>query len=199
MVFFATKRSRRNKKRTKGQQKQHKRPWIATITTQPTSDFEGSSAWIRDLRYGRTFSENLKSGRKKHPSPSTRPQPQKRATFLIEAAAAASINLLLLLLLGICHLGSYNNIFLANYAYVYYNEGSYPFFSHNTIWMCTVWWRRKRWSNKTINCEERFVKGNHFLNIGVLTTINPFIRIPRCRWIMFLFENYYFFLICLSS
>ena len=84
---------------------------------------------IRDLRYGRTLSgsKNLKSGRKKHPSPSTRPQPQKRATFLIEAAAA-SINLLLLLLLGICHLGSYNNIFLANYAYVYYNEGSYPFF-----------------------------------------------------------------------
>ena len=84
---------------------------------------------IRDLRYGRTLSgsKNLKSGRKKHPSPSTRPQPQKRATFLIEAAAAASINLLLLLL-GICHLGSYNNIFLANYAYVYYNEGSYPFF-----------------------------------------------------------------------
>ena len=76
---------------------------------------------IRDLRYGRTLSgsKNLKSGRKKHPSPSTRPQPQKRATFLIEAAAAASINLLLLLL-GICHLGSYNNIFLANYAYVYY-------------------------------------------------------------------------------
>ena len=75
---------------------------------------------IRDLRYGRTLSgsKNLKSGRKKHPSPSTRPQPQKRATFLI-AAAAASINLLLLLLLGICHLGSYNNIFLANYAYVY--------------------------------------------------------------------------------
>ena len=82
---------------------------------------------IRDLRYGRTLSgsKNLKSGRKKHPSPSTRPQPQKRATFLI--AAAASINLLLLLL-GICHLGSYNNIFLANSAYVYYNEGSYPFF-----------------------------------------------------------------------
>ena len=144
---------------------------------------------IRDLRYGRTLSgsKNLKSGRKKHPSPSTRPQPQKRATFLIEAAAAASINLLLLLLLGICHLGSYNNIFLANYAYVYYNEGSYPFFSHNTIWMCTVWWRSKRWSNKTINCEERFVKGNHFLNIGVLTTINPFIRIPRCRWIIFIY------------
>ena len=87
---------------------------------------------IRDLRYGRTLSgsKNLKSGRKKHPSPSTtqqqqpRPQPQRRPTFLI--AAAASINLLLLL--GICHLGSYNNIFLANYAYVYYNEGSYPFF-----------------------------------------------------------------------
>ena len=73
------------------------------------------------------------------------------------------------------------------------------FFAYNTIWMCTVWWRSKRWSNKTINCEERFVKGNHFLNIGVLTTINPFIRIPRCRWIIFLFENYYCFLLCLSS
>ena len=90
---------------------------------------------IRDLRYGRTLSgsKNLKSGRKKHPSPSTRPQPQKRATFLIEAAAAASINLLLLLL-GICHLGSYNNIFLANYVY---NEGSYPFF--RILYECKVW------------------------------------------------------------
>ena len=142
------------------------------------------------------LAKNLKSGRKKHPSPSTRPQPQKRATFLIEAAA--SINLLLLLL-GICHLGSYNNIFLANYVY---NEGSYPFF--RILYECSwvyglVWWRSKRWSNKTINCEERFVKGNHFLNIGVLTTINPFIRIPRCRWIIFLFDNYYFFFLCLSS
>ena len=84
---------------------------------------------IRDLRYGRTLSgsKNLKSGRKKHPSPSTRPQPQKRATFLIEAAAAASINLLLLLL-GICHLGSYNNIFLANYMYTM--KDPIPFFAY---------------------------------------------------------------------
>ena len=88
---------------------------------------------IRDLRYGRTLSgsKNLKSGRKKHPSPSTRPQPQKRATFLIEAAAAASINLLLLLLLlGICHLGSYNNIFLANYMLMYTTmKDPIPFFA----------------------------------------------------------------------
>ena len=89
---------------------------------------------IRDLRYGRTLSgsKNLKSGRKKHPSPSTtqqqqqpRPQPQRRPTFLI-AAAAASINLLLLL--GICHLGSYNNIFLANY--VYTMKDPIPFFAY---------------------------------------------------------------------